>query len=87
MWPRWRVVRNRGLQLTEDVLELRRKGRVEAESLAGHRMVERQMFRMEEEPGQVRERRAMAAIAAITDDGMADRLEMHSDLVRAAGVE
>ena len=50
-------------------------------------MVEREVLGVQEEPAEGGERLAVTAVAPVTDHGMTDRLQMHTDLVRAPRVE
>src|SRR5207302_4900679 len=86
-WRRWLEARSRGPQPIEDLAQLRRERRVEFDALPCRRMVEAQMLCVQEEARQIGERRTVPAVPSIAYHGMADGLEMHSDLVRASGVQ
>src|SRR5215831_20739053 len=65
--------------------EVFRQRRLDLDSLAAERMRERKPFRMQELA--LQPELARASVDGIAGDGQPDRVQVHPDLVRAAGLE
>src|SRR5471032_2789330 len=70
----------------ENGRELRRERRIELHLLAGARMGQLQLRRMEEGPRETG-KACPSAVAGVASDGVLDRREVDPDLVGAAGLE